>query len=178
MQGLWRWDMDAFRAIHEGGRQPWLDPVMKGITNTGLGSVQIPLLVLLYLFLPRIRREVGACMTAFALSGLVRLAIMRAADRQRPSNFVFSEPFESVFGNSSFPSGHTTTSFAIAFALLLLLWGSPKAWVGWVAVVWACLVGFSRVYVGVHFPTDVLGAAGLGLAAAAALQIWRQRASA
>ncbi len=175
MQALWQWDIDAFRAIHEGWRQPWLDPVMQAITDTGLGSVQVPVLVALYLLLPRVRREVGACLAAFALSGLARLVIMRWADRMRPSNFAFSTPLEPVFGNTSFPSGHTTTSFAIAFTLLLILRGTPRAWLGWLAVAWACLVGLSRVYVGVHFPTDVLAAAGLGLAAAAVVEWWRQR---
>ncbi|MCB8933584.1 MAG: phosphatase PAP2 family protein [Fimbriimonadaceae bacterium] len=170
---LWQLDQSWFRAIHEGWRQDWLDPVMRLVTDSGLGSVQIPVLLAL-LFWRRARPYAGACLGAFLLSGAVRLAIMRWADRMRPSNFDFAHPLESVFGNTSFPSGHTTTSFAIAFTLLFMTRGS-RPWVGWVALGWACLVGLSRIYVGVHYPTDVLGGAGLGLASAAALHLWRNR---
>lgn len=53
----------------------------------------------------------------------------------------------------SFPSGHTSTSFAAAFVMLRML---PKKF-GIPALVLATMVGFSRLYVGVHYPTDVLG---------------------
>ena len=53
----------------------------------------------------------------------------------------------------SFPSGHTSTSFAAAFVLFRML---PKKF-GIPALVLAAMIGFSRLYVGVHYPTDVLG---------------------
>lgn len=53
----------------------------------------------------------------------------------------------------SFPSGHTSTSFAAAFVLFRML---PKKF-GVPALVLAGMIGFSRLYVGVHYPTDVLG---------------------
>lgn len=52
----------------------------------------------------------------------------------------------------SFPSGHTTASFAVALVMLRML---PKK-IGIPAVVLAALVAFSRLYLGVHYPTDVL----------------------
>ncbi|HEX3015219.1 MAG TPA: phosphatase PAP2 family protein [Desulfobacteria bacterium] len=52
----------------------------------------------------------------------------------------------------SFPSGHTTTSFATATAIL----GKSRRW-GGLALFLAALIGFSRVYVGVHYPLDVAG---------------------
>ena len=59
---------------------------------------------------------------------------------------------------NSFPSGHTCASFAAALAWRPYL---PKRW-GNVALVCAALMGFSRLYVGVHFPTDVLCGALIG----------------
>ena len=56
-------------------------------------------------------------------------------------------------GEFSFPSGHTSSSFAFAFAVYLLL---PKKY-GIPAMVLALLIGLSRLYVGVHYPTDILG---------------------
>ena len=163
MDWLWKWDRDLFRLLHETGRREWLDPIMKLITDTGLGHVQG--IVLLLLSIPRgIRPYALGCFAAGAFSGLVRLLIVRNIDRQRPSNFDFATPFESVFGNTSFPSGHTTTTFAIAVMLAWMLRGRDTAWVAWLVFGWAVLVAISRVYVGVHYPTDVLGAAFLGSA--------------
>ena len=55
--------------------------------------------------------------------------------------------------SSSFPSNHTVAMFALATALLLI----NKRLVGAISLVVAILVGISRVYIGVHFPLDVLG---------------------
>lgn len=57
----------------------------------------------------------------------------------------------------SFPSGHATVSFAIAFAIFL----RNKRW-GWALIALAAFVSVSRVVVGVHYPSDILGGAVLG----------------
>ncbi|MEA3272811.1 MAG: phosphatase PAP2 family protein [Patescibacteria group bacterium] len=62
------------------------------------------------------------------------------------NELIKKSPFE-----KSFPSDHTTGAFAIAFAVFLL----NKKW-GSVFLVIACLIGFSRIFVGVHYPLDVL----------------------
>jgi len=61
----------------------------------------------------------------------------------------------------SFPSGHATLAFALAFALLI----HNRRW-GWIFVSLALLVGLSRVAVGVHYPSDVAGGLIVGLVAA------------
>lgn len=183
MPTLWDLDQRGFHAIH-GIREPWLDPIMQGITSTGLGWVQLVGILLAFALLWGQRRNTGrregwlglnpvawSALAAGLLSGAIRLPLAAWVARERPSNFDSAMPMEPVFGHSSFPSGHTTTSFAIATVLLLVLWGSRTAWVGWSALLWASLVALSRIYVGVHFPSDVVGGAALGAACGAAIYL-------
>ena len=67
----------------------------------------------------------------------------------------------------SFPSGHTGTSFAAAVVLFL---SYPKKYSFWFLVL-AFLIGFSRLYVGVHYPTDVLAGALIGTVIAVCVYI-------
>ncbi|MGN1004428.1 MAG: phosphatase PAP2 family protein [Oscillospiraceae bacterium] len=63
---------------------------------------------------------------------------------------------------NSFPSGHSTAAFAFASAL----WRTaPSRWMKWAALAAAVLMGFSRLYVGVHYPSDVLVGVAVGLLA-------------
>jgi undecaprenyl-diphosphatase len=61
---------------------------------------------------------------------------------------------------SSFPSNHTVAMFALATALFLI----DKRLIGAISLVFAVLVGVSRVYIGVHFPLDILGGIVYGVA--------------
>jgi len=61
--------------------------------------------------------------------------------------------------NTSFPSGHTAASFAIAFAILY----ADRRW-GVFALVLACLIAFGRIAVGVHYPSDIIGGILVGFA--------------
>jgi undecaprenyl-diphosphatase len=70
--------------------------------------------------------------------------------------------------NKSFPSGHTTEAVAMATAITLV---NPKWYIYVPAYTWAILVAYSRMYLGVHFPTDILG--GIVLGTASALVVWK-----
>lgn len=166
------WDRDGYRVIHQGLQRDWLDHPMLYTTYTGDGRFQIPAMLLAIVFKPT-RVYGAATLAAFLLSGAVRLIIKELVGRQRPSNYDFARPLEDIYGyTSSFPSGHSTTSFAIGFTLFLAFRGTKLAWIGQLSLLWSLLAGFSRIYIGVHYPGDVLGGMGLGMAGAAVIVLW------
>lgn len=154
--------MAVFRDINLGWRSPVADAIFWFLSYTGLGWVQI-LASLLLLRWPKTRRFTIPLLLSVALTGIAfaqglkRLVI----DRDRPSMMSWSVVQEN-FHHSSFPSGHTTTAFAVATILTLMTVGTRRGWVGAVAMLWAFGVGVSRVYRGVHWPSDALAGACAG----------------
>jgi undecaprenyl-diphosphatase len=93
--------------------------------------------------------------------------LKQAVGRVRPSS-VFAEPKPLVAAprDGSFPSGHAATSFACATVLAFAL---PRYRLAFLVL--AAAIAWSRVYVGVHYPLDVLGGAILGVLVATALRM-------
>jgi len=91
------------------------------------------------------------------------IALKYAVDRKRPYEIYPDIIGKSDEGSPSFPSGHTSAAFATATSLCLAY---PKWYVIVPSYLWAGTVGYSRMHLGVHYPSDVLGGVVLGAGSA------------
>jgi len=143
---------------------PLLDKVMPVITVLGNGGI-FWILLAVALIIPKKTRRMGVGMGIALLMGLLlcNLTLKPLCHRIRPYDYQYD-----VFGRTipllierphdfSFPSGHTIASFEGAGVILL----NNKKW-GIAALVLAILIAFSRLYLYVHYPTDVLASVVLG----------------
>ncbi len=118
------------------------------------GVIPIDVVIVLVLLLRRRWRKSAFAATAFIGSALLNMGSKQLFQRERPSLWESIAP-ESTF---SFPSGHAMGSMTLAVTVVLLTWRTRWRWpVLAGAVVFVALVGLSRVYLGVHYPSDILG---------------------
>ena len=100
---------------------------------------------------------------SFAISSVATYALKNTFKRERP--FVTHKDIVKLSngGGMSFPSGHTSAAFSIATSIAM----DNKQWYIRTGVfTYACLVGYSRIHLGVHYPSDVLAGAVVGIASA------------
>lgn len=138
-----------------------LDPFMKLYTQLGNTGMLFIVLGIVLLFFKQTRKA-GASALCAMLIGLVvvNLTIKPLVARARP--WLVIENFVNLVEEhdpNSFPSGHTNAAFAFAIAVCM---STPKKWMKIAAVCMAAVMGLSRLYVGVHFPSDVLAGAAVG----------------
>ena len=140
--------LDALQNIHT----PWLDKIMVAITSLGNAGILWIVLAAVLLIIPKTRKA-GLCMAiALILDLLITNCLLKnLVARTRPYDY-------------SFPSGHTAASFAAVTALFM----SRKKLLGAISCVIAILIAFSRMYLYVHFPTDIIGGIVVGVAAGVA----------
>ena len=174
MEAILQWDGQALLFIQEHIRQVWMDGFWKTITHLWDAGWFWIILGIVLLISKKTRKAGIAALAALAIGALItNVALKNIIARIRPYEVVeglklLIEP-QSDF---SFPSGHTCASIGAALAMYPFLerkWGIPL-------VILAVLISLSRLYVGVHYPTDVLGGAVVGvLAAWGAVRIVKRR---
>lgn len=157
-------------------RRAWLSPFMYLASLIGGGSVAIPVaLWFTWILWQRRRREDARAYAIIALSGwalygLAKLSIARARPRVIPYLYHGA-------GWYSYPSGHSTLA-PIVFGLAAVLWSaswrsqSRRRALIIAASALAVIIAFSRVYIGVHYPSDVAGGLLLGVAWSAFWYWW------
>ena len=176
MNSLYELDKSWFLAINQGWHSELLNPVFVFLTSRS-SSLFIMGIYLVYLIYKRNKQEwiyFLAAGAAVGLADLVSSSVLKPLfERIRPCEVIAGVNFWNVDGNpdwkitdgitsykgsKSFPSSHAANSMAFA---LFVGWQYKKMLTLLITV--AVLVGISRVYVGVHYPSDVLGGMAAGL---------------
>lgn len=154
------WDAPLMLAIHQFS-WPWLDTLMIIITKIGYpGALVIAPAGAIWLWW-RQRQRVAAVALVVSIVGsaLLSSSLKVLFARPRPAVFPPLTP-ETTY---SFPSGHALAAVALFGFAAYLLWQQRQQTWALASVLFALLVAFSRIYLGVHYPSDVLGSLSLGL---------------
>lgn len=154
-----KWEF-AFLYLLQDMHTPLLDKIMLFFTKMGnIGMPWLAIAVILLCF-----KKTRPCGIAVLLSLLMKelignLALKNLVARDRPCWIDTTVPMLIKSPSSySFPSGHTFDAFAASVSIFLY---NKKA--GIAAIIVAVIIAFSRMYLFVHFPTDVLASVGLGI---------------
>ena len=140
-----------------------LTAIFLGVTNVGSVSAALvsALVAAVWLWRQRGRRVAAATLIAPAAATALFLVVKRIFARARPPAIGHA-----VLGTYAFPSGHATATTAVWCTLAYIAWReglASRRQATYVAILVPLLVGLSRVYLDVHWATDVLGGWSLGL---------------
>lgn len=148
-------DQAAYWLIVENLRQPWLTPIMESFSNLATPVSIAVLWVVITAFAPG--KRAGWCSATNLVLALALNQILKAiVQRPRPDGFRLAEA-----SGFSFPSGHSMVAMAFFGLLIWFVWRYEKDNVRRVLLIIAlcaiiAMIGISRVYLGVHYASDVL----------------------
>lgn len=164
-------DINLLRVIYE-NRNPLFDSFFIVITNSAaaiaFGIPGILFIVGLINKNKKLWHNSLAILIPVGISALLANILKFSLDVPRPYEIYPFIVKLSAGGSPSFPSGHTADAFAFAIAVGLIY---TRWYIAFPVIIWASLVGLSRMWLGVHFPSDVAAGALLG-AICAILYIW------
>jgi undecaprenyl-diphosphatase len=160
--GILPFDRPILLWLHQ-WETPGLDALFVTVSQLGTSWGVIPFDLVLLSFLVASKRYREALFFALAVGGseLLNLAAKQHFARIRPDYWLSVAP-ETTF---SFPSGHAMGSATLAAAVIVLAWRTRFHWPALVlAPAFALMVGLSRIFLGVHYPSDILAGFAAGVA--------------
>lgn len=169
MEFLLEWDRSLLLLINQGMATEWLDIVLP-VMRDKLVWVPVYVFILSFILFNLKRKQVLLALLmvtlTMVLSDTTSSKIVKpSVERVRPCNNDIIRPMLILRvrcgGGYSFTSSHSTNHFALSTILFLLI-GKGFRW-KWLLFVWAGIIALSQVYVGVHYPADILSGAVLGL---------------
>ena len=170
MKRGFKWfDKKLIKLINKNMKSKFLDRFMPKFTNLG-GVVFITSFILALLIFGRGKIEdIGIQGAAtLAISQVITYSLKSLLGRERPYNILKNlNTFGIILKDYSFPSGHTSASFSIATTIALNM---PKLSILVLSI--ALFVGISRIYLGVHYPTDVVAGIVIGVGSAIVVHLY------
>ena len=152
-----RFDTSIIQAV-QGSEAPWLTSIMKVFTTIGSTKMVLLICVVTLAVLLYFRQMAQALLFIFAIGGTVVLnqLLKFVFQRARPDSNRLIE-----ISGFSFPSGHTMMATSLYAILAFILWRSARngarATIAVIAVGMIGMICISRIYLGVHFPSDIVG---------------------
>jgi len=155
-------DIDLLKKIN-GNRNTNLESTMKGITNSAMPvSLGTPIIIYAVGMIEKdstTKKKAIFIGETLAASVFISVALKSIVKRERPYETYPEIDNVTEESSYSFPSAHTSSAFATATSLSMVY---PKWYVIAPSFLWAGAVGYSRMYLGVHYPSDVLAGALVG----------------
>ncbi len=150
--------LDAIQSI----RNPFLDEFMVAISSLGNAAIIWICLIIVFLSTKEYKKMAQIMIIAFIGNLIIiNLGLKNVVNRTRPYEYVKGlELLIPKVGNASFPSGHS--SYAATFVTIILFMGKSKLLKRFTLIL-AILISFSRLYLHVHFPSDVIAGIILGI---------------
>ncbi len=161
------WDLAVLTRLHDWAKgQPlWVSLPLRGFSAFGRDGVMLMLLILAVGWGIRgAERELGLLVLGVPGSELLFQVIGSLVQRVRPE---FKDPFENLIG-FGYPSGHASTNLVFVALILYLLLPNirsrgRRAWAIFLGALYVGIVCFSRLFLGLHYPTDILAGLILGV---------------
>ncbi len=168
MEHLIQFDQNLFFAINNGLANPFFDWLMPLLRNRFLWS---PLYLFLAIFFVRYYGKQGwmlllffvlsFAVTDFSTASIIKPAVERLRPCNNPELKIEVRSLIPCGSGYSFPSSHAANHFALALFLITMFYRRWKPILP-LALLWAVAISFAQIYVGVHFPLDVIFGAAIG----------------
>ncbi len=156
------WEAHILYWIQEVVRHDWLNPIVIGITKLGDAGVFWLCSIVFFLFIKKERKTaIYALLSIVVCYVLTCVVLKNLVNRVRPYDaYSFLHILVAPEKDASFPSGHSSIAFSVAMIYYYSL-SNHKLGIGF--VVFAALIALSRLYVGVHYPSDVVAGIACGV---------------